>query len=692
MGTLATIVATAVLFYVIYVTYNCFCRKSSLQTKTDQRTSLSIVPDAYKMTAIDKDIFLYHRLQNPSTLEAQVINDARTRLLELLDYVISKAHNSPQPHSNVLSIKEYCPGALNTYLSTMSMSTTSAWCAYLARRKAGGRRELFSARKYAEYWLERAAPVKFVDGAWLSRLHHPRTPSGLRHITRILWQIISEELGDGDLEKNHVHVYACLLWSFGSKLPAGDSREFIDPNINPNDDASVWAAAIVQLTLGLFPEEFLPEALGFNLAYECVALDTMVAACELKELDLDPAYFNLHITIDNADSGHTAMALDAVIKFMRIGDAKIRQQRWRRIQAGYLLATEISPNPKVPGPTELAALEIFSHKVNSSYAAHQLCRGLMGGRLGMSLQAWMDPSEWGKRKFRFAAALANSRWVTRGEPSKSRFLKELEWKGRMFGAFTTKERVAIKQWIQSLEPLVEQTKGKGRYHDFTGSIPKAIERLQPLNLSAFLKTTSLKLVEFNTVVLIKPISQQRIATLLLYSLVPLQSTLASPAKVATYEGMIALRIIRVLNGFSAKVDVVDGMDEVCCPSHRSIWDLAALVSSVQLPGMMLPLPLQKEATWQWLERVALDPENNFWFLIGVQYGFMINLATNRSFLRASGIKEDVITALESIGTVVLGELDCLCIEKRWESQLGLSVASSFLVPNESLPPSEWTSV
>ena len=675
-----TIAVIAVLFYVIHMIFDGFRRKLGVQAKMELERSTSIALATDKMTTIARDMLLYHRLQNPSKLQAHVIEDARTRLLEFLDETISQAHRSQRSHTSILNLDEYCPNALFSYVSETNMRTTFAWSEYLARRKAGGPREVFSTRGYAEYWLECAAPVKLVDGAWLARLHHGWTPIELKHITRIAWQVFSEELGDGDLDKNHVQLYAKLLQSFGSKLPPGDAIEFIDPKVNPNNDARIWAAANAQLALGLFPDDFLPETLGFNLAYECAAFDTLVCAHELKELNLDPSYFNLHITIDNADSGHSAMALDAVTKFLKTRDIEDRHRRWRRVQAGFLLATHMPSIPSGPSPTELAVVEIFSCKLNCSSAAHQLCHGLIGGLRGMSLQAWMDPSKWENRKFRFATALANSRWVVSGEPTKSQFVRELAWKGRMFGAFTKMEKAAVERWIAALEPPLEQPDHNGRYKDFIGAVPGFTKALLPMHFSATLEPTFPKIADFNTVVLKEPISQRRIAILLLYSLIPLQQSLASPVKAATYEGMLALRILRILNGFSATVDnAVDGMDEVHYPFRRSISDLAMQLGSMEFGGKTLHSLPQKEASWNWLERVALDSESNSKFLFGVQYGFIINIAMNRSLLHASGINEDVIKALEDIGIAVLEEMACLDVEDIWECQLGLSVMTSCLL-------------
>jgi hypothetical protein len=63
-------------------------------------------------------------------------------------------------------------------------------------------------------------------------------------------------------------------------------------------------------------EKFLPEVIGFNLGYEQLPLHLLITAYELKELHIDPYYFTLHITVDNADSGHAKQAVDAVFSAM----------------------------------------------------------------------------------------------------------------------------------------------------------------------------------------------------------------------------------------------------------------------------------------------------------------------------------------------------------------------------------------
>src|SRR5690606_26017674 len=59
------------------------------------------------------------------------------------------------------------------------------------------------------------------------------------------------------------------------------------------------------------------------------------SAYELRELGIDPYYFTLHTTIDNAASGHAARAVQAVLDAMpRLGD---RKAFYRRVRNGYQL-------------------------------------------------------------------------------------------------------------------------------------------------------------------------------------------------------------------------------------------------------------------------------------------------------------------------------------------------------------------
>lgn len=404
---------------------------------------------------------LYHQLQNIEKYPT-VLAQARDLLISLFAETIKNGQQSTA--ESILAIDEYDPTALAKYLQKKDEKITTEWENYLIRRKAGKPREMFKDLDHAKWWLKQSAPVKYVDGAWLGHIHKVTTPFALRSITKNAWQILSEELGDGDLVKNHVHIYRELMVEIGHPLPAGDSREFVDEH--GLDTPQVWKAAVAQLLISLFPHEFLPEILGFNMHFEMLTWDTMRAIKELKELGLNDYYFLLHVSIDNADSGHTAMAMQSVIEYLQYiqvtEGAWATQLFWRRVQTGYLLSESLSSSPGcVSSGTDFSdgisfnKYEVDIAKVFKAKAvvAHKLHCSSKVKIKGMTLVEWLEPNafESKRRQKDFLDALAEARpWVYKGDCERSRLIKEVGWDGKMFGSFTQDEVGALRRWIDSL--------------------------------------------------------------------------------------------------------------------------------------------------------------------------------------------------------------------------------------------------
>jgi hypothetical protein len=261
-------------FYHFHPKYLLFRPRSDFEKKKRANqtgtTSQSQPPQHRQKTPlqeqIDADKSLYHALQNAQDFP-EALPVGRKRLLELLDHTINLTLLTPDKSSTILSIPSFSSESLKDFLQSAEDATSAKFDAYLHRRKHGGGREMFPDREYAEYWVRQSAPVKYVDGAWLGGVHRVDTLPKDRRWSKTAWQILSEELGDGDLEKNHIAVYEKLLNSI-CDIGRGDERRFIDPAVNPNNDARVWTAAVAQLFVSLYADEFLPEILGFNMAYE----------------------------------------------------------------------------------------------------------------------------------------------------------------------------------------------------------------------------------------------------------------------------------------------------------------------------------------------------------------------------------------------------------------------------------------
>ncbi|KAK6357539.1 hypothetical protein TWF718_001848 [Orbilia javanica] len=633
---------------------------------------------------------LYHLLQNPES-NPTTKSQAWTQLHQLFDLTLSKALSSPSGIT-IFSIPKYSRSNLIEFLSTAERNNLAQWTAYLSRRSSGGKPELILNRSHATHFLRLAAPAKYVDGRWLSGLHCADTPLNIRPITRISWQILSEELGDGDLARNHVHIYSELLKSLNSEtishLGPGYSSSFIDESQNPGRDINSWVAAIAQLSLGSFPQELLPEILGFNLAYEAVTLETLICAHELRELKLDPAYFNLHITIDNADSGHTAMALHAVVELMKTCKSIDEEDKmWRRIQVGYSLSQGLSVNPRPLTQVELDVLEIFSNKCGAATSAHLRCKAHIGGVRGMKLGEWMDPEKWEERKYTFLEVLGSSSWVVPGKPEESRLIHEISWKGRMFGAFTVNETMVLKNWISEMPTVsaIEQfeqdiEQSKGSYIRFIGPNPPVFQEqeicpvrhntLEQGPKDQYLQEIPEIPSELPVDIVPKSFEPYK---LLLAAAMPLQHYLSSSTKSATQRGMVTLKILRVLNGLADVGNLIAGMDEVTNPSGLGVIELAQKLYGGHLgqdEDQVQTMPLELDTNWAWLKPTSLAPESNFWFLVGVQYALVFLMHSPEAF---GVLNERISTKMQEISIRVKEELESLNFRVNEESKRGFWV-------------------
>ena len=367
--------------------------KKSVTIPTKPRKAPS--SDRESNEAIDDELNLYkslfHQLHNLE-LHARSLPQARDVLVSFLSDAVDCADQITK--SNILDISTFDAEALASFIRARDDAIGRRWEEYVQRRHSGAQRELFTDREAAIEWLRQRAPVKYVDGAWLGHIHKISTPFHLRSVTKNAWQILSEELGDGDLEKNHAHVYRQLMNDIGANLPDADSIEFINKDLGLNSKP-IWKAALAQIIISLFPHDFLPEILGFNLHFELLTWNTMRAIKELRELGLNDYYFRLHISIDNADSGHTAMALKIVLDYMHTiketeGEEKTAEA-WRRIQAGFLMS-EMFDRPEAKKSTsyrstgsqltsiESEVIRIFKSKAAVSQRLHCASRVKMLGK------------------------------------------------------------------------------------------------------------------------------------------------------------------------------------------------------------------------------------------------------------------------------------------------------------------------
>ena len=315
--------------------------------------------------------------------------------------------------------------SLPSVLRNAHDQTAQSYRHYLDGRHAGAPRRYFSCRSHAMYFLRTVAPTKLVDGAWLYGLLQHWQDSRLAPLI----QTYLEELGGGNPLQNHVLLYKQLLARYGCD------------NWQDGPDEHFTQGA-VQLALAHHANEFLPELIGFNLGYEQLPLHLLITAYELNELDIDPYYFSLHVTIDNASNGHARMALQSVLDGMpRIGNTR---DYHRRVGNGYRLNSVGMGTPQAIASFDIEQelLRVFADKALIGEKLHSdYC--LIAGR---SVSGWLSSSG---EMADLLKTLQSAGWIRRGEsPEHSRFWRLLtDEQAPMFGVFDGYEQQLLRDWI-----------------------------------------------------------------------------------------------------------------------------------------------------------------------------------------------------------------------------------------------------
>ena len=569
-------------FLVIILAFLLFCLHSWLRSSSLDRIvkdhapsepvrKSKVDPRSVERVKLFKDV--YYKLQNLEDFP-EILPAAKRLLLSLLEQGLLLEQYRPRARS-ILELKEYDPVALDNFLETERHDVLDEFESYVRRREAGSGPVLFKTLEEASQRLKRNAPLNYIDGAWLCHIHKVTTPFALRGVTRVAWQTFSEELGDGDLQKNHVLLYRDLLRSVGVVLPDGDSADFIHPRHGMDDEQS-WKSAVGQLLISLFPNAFLPEILGFNLHFESLATADLKAAKELPEFGISPYYYALHISIDNADSGHSAMALAAITQLMdliRETGLMDYQETWRRIQGGYLLSQSLNESETVHLYEEKLA-EMLYRKTKLAHKIHCTSRARISQR---TLSTWSslpwsnDNDDGDSWKGGFLAALADSKpWVYRGDSSKSLLMRELSWKGRMFGAFTHSEVELMRIWIDSLKN--KDAEPGESYWRFAGAYGTEAKMVTPSRQDVVVAHQVFPLQrewcrsKVHSFVPRAPIMAPQVrldALLPLWFVHPclLENMVSSPYRTATSLASKILQILRAELGYMAENSGIAGMDE-----------------------------------------------------------------------------------------------------------------------------------
>ena len=285
-----------------------------------------------------------HVDDKPSQLHTPLINYAELSRRELYYYLINvdlfpdvlkvASHNVKQWLAlsglfNPLPFKQYSHQQFDAFIDTLYQTEVERYQPLQGTPKIS---------KAAYIWgIEQIAPMILIDGCWLQQSLMLKNVNA--DICDILFSIYCDEVGNGQLQKNHCTIFQQLLDTLSISVPPVHSAEF---SKHSRFIDSAFDLPVYMLALSAHSAKFLPELLGLNMAIELSGLgkDYKRLVDEWNYWGIDSTIADIHISIDNYATGHTLLAKKAIQLYMDdilkcTADVDILNEQWRRIYTGY---------------------------------------------------------------------------------------------------------------------------------------------------------------------------------------------------------------------------------------------------------------------------------------------------------------------------------------------------------------------
>jgi hypothetical protein len=200
-----------------------------------------------------------------------------------------------------------------------------------------------------------------VDATWIHRTANLGRCD--RRGDAALFSIYADEMGYGDLRKNHITLIHRALASMDVRLPHIRDEAFMAQGDLPDP---LYGFSLHQLCMALFPDTYYNEILGYNLAIEMFGLGEL-RLHEIQKLNhygFDDCYEQAHLTIDNISAGHSRQAADIIVAYLDevarvLGEFAVERE-WRRVWRGYASLAYFVEHAllKQVGSGQLAAAEV----------------------------------------------------------------------------------------------------------------------------------------------------------------------------------------------------------------------------------------------------------------------------------------------------------------------------------------------
>jgi hypothetical protein len=302
--------------------------------------------------------------------------------------------------------------------------------------------------KYSEAWPRRVAeeyaPVAHVDGAWLhgpSKLHIADAS-----YTMPLLKSLMIRFGDPSTNKSVSAGYDDFIASIG--IAPGYLRS--EP-VQRCSNASYHHAAI-GLCLGLFPQSFLPEIIGFNYWRAKFPVEPLLTY-------LNPWFQenNANLAVFKALSDASDLVRAAADSCRLFLESHNNIEFSRRIAHGYALgySASFNWNQKMQGEAIPMSTEGFVAELMRNKALHA-----KGNHDGISMGGCPldDLIEIGGEKL--LKSLKTSSWINPGFVEKSKLFKLMTFDGPMFEIFSARQIDLLKEWVKLGCPVDRCNEGR----------------------------------------------------------------------------------------------------------------------------------------------------------------------------------------------------------------------------------------
>ena len=366
------------------------------------------------------------------------------------------------PDNNIYEFFEYSPSAFESRLAEIYERFAS---------KSTAPAEDWLPAKLVSRILQ-LAPFNQLDGAWL---RYATDAGPIADINSLLFDIWSDETGNGDPALNHANLYTALMQSVGLYLPDLRTRNYAD---NPAILDSAYTNPLFELLISQFSKDFFPEILGMTLQLEWEVLGLWAGVKRLEAKNFNAQFYRMHIGIDNASEGHGAKAKLAVqqyLDFVRAESGPVEAARqWERIWTGYVafettgdISEDFAQLWDYPPLIEDRMTAMIQQKKHYAQRNHSNLPLFGGNRM----------NDWFEEPVAFLDQLANSRYIAKGDPDNSYLLSNrTSYSGPMYKIFTAAELKLWADWVRWLGKEYEPSAPAGP-RDPAVAMEQLVERL-----------------------------------------------------------------------------------------------------------------------------------------------------------------------------------------------------------------------